>query len=135
MLQPQFAAFARLLTNANGQDLFENSILSLRRSRSSEDVGTWPTIQRDHPPPPLPRAGRYLTAPLITSSSESARSIPSQFDVRPREISQCAENEAGAQTRSSVLTPQLLNSSPAAGGSNYYGKQPDEDGLINTLIG
>lgn len=49
MLQPQFAAFARLLTNANGQDFFENSILSLRRR--AEDVGTWLTIQRDHPLP------------------------------------------------------------------------------------
>lgn len=96
-LQHQFAVFAWLLTNANGQDLLENWILSLPARALKPG---WPFSVITH----LPQwAVRWLNAPLITS--------PVRREAlwnRPM----CRKWNWGL-ARFSVLTPQPLNLSPS----------------------
>lgn len=49
----------------------------------------------------MTQTGRLLMASFITSSNDSIHSILDQFNVKPHEISQCAENEVSASMQPS----------------------------------
>lgn len=75
------------LTNANYKVWFEiwfsfrdKAAILPRASELAEPFSVTPT-------------GRFLMASFITSSNDSIHSILDRFNVKPHEISQCAENE------------------------------------------